>query len=66
MYEPFYNYLAASMSAVLVSGPRRTIIDTEQACMRDDLICRTLDVAALVDCDNASKILLLGILLFAH
>ena len=66
MYEPFYNYLTASRSAVLVSGPRRTIIDTEQACMRDDLICQTLDVADLVDCDNASKILLLGILLFAH
>ena len=66
MYEPFYNYLTASMSAVLVSGPRRTIIDTVQACMQDDLICRTLDVSNLVDCDNASKILLLGILLFAH
>ena len=66
MYEPFYNYLTASRSAVLVSGPRRTIIDTEQACMQDDLICRKLDASNLVDCDNASKILLLGILLFAH
>ena len=66
MYEPSYNYLVASMSAVLVSGPRRMIIDTEQACMQDDLIYRTQDVADLVDCDNASKILLLGILLFAH
>ena len=66
MYELCYNYLAANMSAVLEFGPRQTIIDTEQACMRGYLFCRTLDVADLEGCDNASKILLLGILLFAH
>lgn len=66
MYEPCYNYLVANMSAVLVFGLRQTIIDTELACMRGYLFCRTLDVADLVDCDNASKILLLGILLFVR
>ena len=66
MYAPCYNYPKANMSAVLVFGLPQTIIDTEQACMRDYLFCRTLGVADLVDCDNASKILLLGILLFAH
>ena len=66
MYAPCYNYPAASMSAVLKFGLLQTIIDTEQACMQGYLFCRKLDVADLVDCDNASKILLLGILLFAH
>ena len=66
MYEPCYNYLAASMSAVLESvlDLRQTIIGMEQACMQGYLFCQTLDDADLVDCDIASKILLLDILLF--
>ena len=68
MCEPCYNYLAASMSAVLESvlDLQQTIIGMEQACMQGYLSCRTLDVADPVDCDIASKILLLGILLFTR